>query len=245
MTSYQALINKIEAFYNAHLQVKKVGSDFVEQMPNFATKDEKYPIVFIAPITAIATENTNTVSLEITCLDIIQKDRANITVILSDCHQILVDLVNYFNFSSDYSFDILGTPSIVPLNNQVLDYAAGWVMTLDVDMSNWTDCQVPLESSIVISCDTISVTYQLVGEEPVTVEVEKESDLFEGKNYYEIIVDSISYFIAWNVEGDNGWAFLKFGVGQATLSEDTPCPFGVYTILEGSIFESFVVEPIL
>ena len=25
MTSYQALINKIEAFYNSHLQVKKVG----------------------------------------------------------------------------------------------------------------------------------------------------------------------------------------------------------------------------
>jgi hypothetical protein len=144
MTSYQALINKIEAFYNSHLQVKKVGSDFAEQMPNFATKDEKYPIVFIAPITAIATENTNTMSLEITCLDIIQKDRSNITVILSDCHQILVDLVNYFTFSDDYSFDVLGQPAIVPLNNQVLDYAAGWVMTLDVDMSNWTDCQVPI-----------------------------------------------------------------------------------------------------
>jgi len=41
MTSYQALINKIEAFYNAHLQVKKVGSDFKEQLFNFATKDEK------------------------------------------------------------------------------------------------------------------------------------------------------------------------------------------------------------
>jgi hypothetical protein len=100
--------------------------------------------VFISPITAIATQNTNTVSLEITCLDIIQKDRANITVILSDCHQILVDLVNYFTFSDDYSFDVLGQPAIVPLNNQVLDYAAGWVMTLDVDMSNWTDCQVPI-----------------------------------------------------------------------------------------------------
>ena len=144
MTSYQALINKIESFYNSHLQVKKVGSDFSEQMPNFATKDEKYPIVFISPITAIASQNTNTISLEITCLDIIQKDRANITVILSDCHQILVDLVNYFNFSDDYSFDVIGSPAIAPLNNQILDYAAGWVMTLDVDISNWTDCQVPI-----------------------------------------------------------------------------------------------------
>ncbi len=148
MTSYQALINKIEGFYNDHLQVKKVHSDFTEQLPNFATKDEKYPLIFIAPIVAIPTENTNTISLEIYCFDIIQKDRANITVILSDCHQILVDLVNYFTFSSDYDFDILGVPTLNPLNNQLLDYAAGWVMTIDVDMSNWTDCQVPLITNL-------------------------------------------------------------------------------------------------
>ena len=144
MNSLQAIVDHIELFYNNHLQVKKVGSDFKEQLYNFATKDEKYPLIFIAPIVAIPTENTNTISLEIYCLDIIQKDRANITVILSDCHQILVDLVNYFTFSSDYDFDILGQPSLNPLNNQLLDYAAGWVMTLDVDISNWTDCQVPI-----------------------------------------------------------------------------------------------------
>jgi hypothetical protein len=38
MTSYQALINEITDFYNNHVQVQKVGSDFQEQMPNFATK---------------------------------------------------------------------------------------------------------------------------------------------------------------------------------------------------------------
>jgi hypothetical protein len=144
MTSYIALINKIEGFYNNHLQVQKVGSDFIEQLPNFATQDEKYPLVFIAPIVASPTENTNTVSLEIYCLDIIQKDRANINVILSDCHQILIDLVNYFTFSDDHDFDILGSASLTPLNNQLLDYAAGWVMSIDIEMSNWTDCQVPL-----------------------------------------------------------------------------------------------------
>jgi len=148
MTSYQALINKIEAFYTDHLQVKKVGSDFNEQLPNFATKDERYPLVFITPIVASTTMDLNTISLEVYCLDIIQKDRANITVILSDCHQILVDLINYFNFSNDYSFDIVGSPSITPLNNQLLDYAAGWVMTLDVDISNWTNCQVPLITNL-------------------------------------------------------------------------------------------------
>jgi hypothetical protein len=252
MTSYQALINKIEAFYNDHLQVKKVGSDFNEQLPNFATKDERYPLVFITPIVASTTMDVNSISLEVYCLDIIQKDRANITVILSDCHQILVDLINYFNFSNDYSFDIVGSPSITPLNNQLLDYAAGWVMNLDVDISNWTNCQVPLKLPVVVGCDTISVTYTLVDEEPVTVEVvwTEEMGQSNGKNSYSpIFLGELSnYFtLYYNIEeGISRWELLyRFNPLQATLSEDTPCPFGVYTIEPGSIFEAFEVNPIL
>ena len=240
MTSYQALINKIEAFYNDHLQVKKVGSDFNEQLPNFATKDERYPLVFITPIVASTTMDVNTISLELYCLDIIQKDRANITVILSDCHQILVDLINYFNFSDDYSFDIVGSPSITPLNNQLLDYAAGWVMTLDVDISNWTDCQVPLKLPVVIGCYTISVTYTLEGGEPVTVEVENILDI------YTITVNFTQYRIFYSTLNSR-WEVKSIFIPstlQAILSEDTECPFGTFTPQEGSIFEAFSVAPV-
>lgn len=249
MTSYQALINKIEAFYNDHLQVKKVGSDFNEQLPNFATKDERYPLVFITPIVASTTMDVNTISLEVYCLDIIQKDRANITVILSDCHQILVDLINYFNFSNDYSFDIVGSPSITPLNNQLLDYAAGWVMTLDVDISNWTNCQVPLKLPVVVGCDTISVTYTLEGEEPVTVEVES-SGIFNGRPSYvlDIGIESLCYLSfditsanpdEWELSNDT---FRLIDIPH--LNSDTPCPFGTFTIEEGSIFSAFSVAPV-
>lgn len=239
MTSYQALINKIEAFYTDHLQVKKVGSDFNEQLPNFATKDERYPLVFITPIVASTTMDVNTISLEVYCLDIIQKDRANITVILSDCHQILVDLINYFIFGDDYSFDIVGSPSITPLNNQLLDYAAGWVMTLDVDISNWTNCQVPLKLPVVVGCDTISVTYTLEGEEPVTVEVESSGILNE-KKYYEITIDeTLDIYLFFDV----GKWYTTSSFSPVLLA-DTPCPFGTYTIEEGSIFEAFSVAPV-
>jgi len=142
--SYQALVNEIIAFYNAHLQVKKVGSDFKEQLFNFATKDEKYPIVYIVPVDAIPAENTNDFTLEIYCFDIIQKDRANINTILSDCHQILMDLyLNYTFNNNDRDFDVVGFPSLVPLNNDLLDYAAGWLMTITFTMDSWTDCQIP------------------------------------------------------------------------------------------------------
>jgi hypothetical protein len=240
MTSYQALINHIEAFYNDHLQVKKVGSDFTEQLPNFATKDERYPLVFIAPVFASPTTNTNTISLEIYCFDIIQKDRANITVILSDCHQILVDLVNQFTFSDDYSFDIIGLPSLTPMNNQLLDYAAGWMMSLDVDMSNWTDCQVPLLTNlpVVVGCDTISVTYTLIGEEPVTVEVTYDS---EDESYFFLINDNFTNIYYYT----DRWICYTDFENNPYLINENECPFGTYTIEEGSIFEAFEVNPIL
>jgi len=145
MISLQATIDKIETFYRSHMQVMKVSNDFRDQMNNFATNNEEYPIVFIVPISVTNTENTNIFTFDIYCFDIIQKDRANITTILSDTHQILMDLFNYFTFSNDRSMDVSGTPSFTALNNDLLDYAAGYVMTIALEVDNWTDCQVPLE----------------------------------------------------------------------------------------------------
>jgi len=144
MNSLQAIVNEITAFYNAHLQVQKVGSDFKEQMYNFCTKNEKYPLVYIVPSGVIPTENTTEFSFDIYCYDIIQKDRANIITILSDTQQILSDLNVYFNDSSDFSFDVVGVPTFSPLNNDLLDYAAGYQMSITLTVNDWTDCAVPI-----------------------------------------------------------------------------------------------------
>ena len=108
MNSLQAIIDHIELFYTNHLQVMKVGSDFKEQLYNFATQNEKYPLVYIVPSGVIPTENTTEFTFDIYCYDIIQKDRTNIITILSDTQQILSDLNIYFNDSTDYSFDVTG-----------------------------------------------------------------------------------------------------------------------------------------
>ena len=144
MNSLQAIIDHIELFYNNHLQVKKVGSDFKEQLYNFATSNEKYPIVFVVPVSVNPTENTSEFNFDIYCFDIIQKDRANIITILSDTQQILNDLYIYYMDSTDYSFDVIGLPSFQALNNDLLDYAAGYVMNITLTVNDWTDCAVPL-----------------------------------------------------------------------------------------------------
>ena len=95
------------------------------------------------------------------------------------------------------------------------------------------------------NCECIKITYQLVGEEPVTVEVEQD----RSGSFLPFYIDNPPTPITgiWISFIDNEWV-ISSGMSspittQATLSEDTPCPFGTYTIDEGSIFESFVVEP--
>jgi hypothetical protein len=142
MTSYQQLIDKLDVFFTAHLQVQKFGADFEEQITNFATQDEKFPIIFVSPISGTFADDVNTLSIEIRCLDIIQKDRANITTIVSDTNQILNDVYLELNTGTDLSCDILSA-TMSPLNNDLLDYAAGWVLSLDIEVETYCVTDIP------------------------------------------------------------------------------------------------------
>jgi len=51
--------------------------------------------------------------------------------------------LNYTFNNNDRDFDVVGFPALVPLNNDLLDYAAGWLMTITFTMDSWTDCQIP------------------------------------------------------------------------------------------------------
>lgn len=109
--------------------------------------------------------------------------------------------------------------------------------------------QTPEKESCLLGCDKISITYTLVGEEPVTVEIET-SGVDNGKNYYGIEIDGFEImYISWGDPIAEGFIWYisespDFNVSQATLSLDTDCPFGVYTIEEGSVFEAFEVSSV-
>jgi hypothetical protein len=144
MTSYIKILQKLDAFCTAHLQIKKFMGEFREQMPNFSTMDERYPIVFASPISDVEDLNTNQFTLEIYCVDIIQKDRANLNTIVSDCHLILKDLFIYYRDDNDADLDVVGTASISFVNNFDLDYVAGAVMTITFEVSGYGSCEIPM-----------------------------------------------------------------------------------------------------
>jgi hypothetical protein len=103
-----------------------------------------------------------------------------------------------------------------------------------------------LPSDEPCGCDTILVTYTLVGEEPVTVEVESTSTEY-GKNFYDLgTIGGQTYQIGWDGGEGDLWIVVENGGApfQASLSEDTECPFGTFTIEDGSIFEAFEVTSV-
>jgi len=148
MTSYILLIQKLETFCNSHLQIEKFGTEFKEQMTNFATIDEKYPIVYVTPVSFTTQENTNLINVDIYCYDLIQADRVNINTIISDAQQILNDIYLEFKYGNDVSIDVVSSASFTPLNNDLLDYAAGWVMNITFEVDAYTQCYIPTNSVI-------------------------------------------------------------------------------------------------
>jgi len=145
MTSYITLLSKIEQFCNAHLQIQKYGGEFREQMPNFSTKNEKYPVVFVEPVSDLEDLNTNQFSINVYCVDIIQKDRANLNTIVSDCQLILKDMYVYYTNDMDAQLDVVGTSTMTPINNFDLDYVAGWVMSITFEVATYGPCKIPME----------------------------------------------------------------------------------------------------
>ena len=169
MTSYIQLINKIDAFCSAHYQVKRFDAEFGEQRPNLATDSEEYPYVFMSPTSGTPNYDLNQITVDITCYDIIQKDRANLNTIVSDCHLILTDLFGYYNQGKDDDIIALSA-SQTPLNNYDLDYVAGWSMTITFELEGWCTDAIPMSpipSGGGGSCEV--ATYTITDDEGTTL----------------------------------------------------------------------------
>ena len=86
------------------------------------------------------------------------------------------------------------------------------------------------------SCDCISVTYKLIGEDAVTVEVGYNAISAN----YTFTVNGFNCIIVYD-ELESYWTFYYNSSYEARLFESTPCPFGVFTI-DSHIFELFEVS---
>jgi len=161
--TYIKLLQLFESFASAHLEVRRFKSDFLEQLGNFGIQDEQYPILYCVPspanFNADPFADLNSFTFTFYALDVIQKDRQNINVILNTNSLILNDLHKWLKDGEIPGIDILSTSSIDPVNNYILDYVAGWKMTITMEVETYSVCEIPFENSPIISIESCDIIY--------------------------------------------------------------------------------------
>ena len=89
MISYNEILKVIEAFADGHKFKPRFYAEFEEQLPNLATEDIEFPVIFCSPTNGDTLENVEVTEVEIYCLDRLRKDRKNTNDVVSDTKQIL------------------------------------------------------------------------------------------------------------------------------------------------------------
>jgi len=143
MISYLQVISVIKSFADQHLQVNNFGYEFREQMPNLASLNEAYALLYVVPIGATTLQNVNEFDVDIYCVDRLQKDRSNVNSVVSDCNGILNDLILWLEEGQNL-IEITSTGTQTPINNDLLDYVGGWVLRVRLQVEKIGLCEIPL-----------------------------------------------------------------------------------------------------
>lgn len=162
-TTYLKCLQIFESFASSHIEVQRFKSDFLEQLQNFGTESEAYPVLYVAPSTetfgADLYTDLNTFTFTVYCLDVIQTDRANINPILNTTALVLNDLHKWLKEAELPGVDILEISTISPLNNYALDYLAGWSMTITLEVETYSFCEIPFSTPPVVSSYDCDIVY--------------------------------------------------------------------------------------
>lgn len=157
--NYNTIVATLNAFAQHHLGVKRYKVSFFEQMDNFSTSGNTFPILYSIPNNVDLDENIDVFNFRVYCLDILQKDRSNEQFIMNDTLLVLRDLVNWIKLDENNNINLLNIPSAQPINNYLMDFVAGWYIDVSIEAEGLTsDCFIPFDMAWNLTGVTCSPT---------------------------------------------------------------------------------------
>ena len=159
MISYNEILLILERFANNHKFNPRFYAEFAEQLPNLATEDIEFPVLFCNPVAGDTLENVDVTEVEIYCLDRLRKDRKNTNDVVSDTKQILSQDLTRWLEEGQQDVEIERTYPCQPYNNYLLDYTAGWSMRVRFQNERISICEVPVDDVTPepVVCDPATV----------------------------------------------------------------------------------------
>jgi hypothetical protein len=158
-SSFITVKNALEQFAENHLVIKRFKTSFFEQIDNFSSADNTFPILYVIPSDVTFEQYTDRFFFRIYCVDVLQKDRSNESAILNDTLLTLRDLYNWLKIA-DNGLNVLSTARAIPINNFLVDYTAGWYLDVEVEgLAESNDCSIPFSDNFTLTGYTCDYTY--------------------------------------------------------------------------------------
>lgn len=184
--TYLILLNIIENFCAEHKEVKRFKSDFLEQFGNFSTEGDSFPIVYVTPGNNVFNYNTysdlNSFTLNFYCVDIIQKDRTNINNILNTTNLILNDIHKFFRDGEILGIEVLSASNVTPINNYLMDFTAGWQMSITFELETYSICEIPFNDAPILPTGQCDIIYSRWATEEQIADLQDQINNFESFN---------------------------------------------------------------
>lgn len=126
--------------------IARFEMEFEDQMAVMSADEDSFPLVFAAIIDSEENEGVTVFYVDLYCWDLTDEGRKNVLDIVSDTHQYLRDFGKWLEDDGDESIILAFPFNIDPLNNGLLDMAAGNVIRgLALEVPSSDPCEIPGE----------------------------------------------------------------------------------------------------
>lgn len=149
--SWEQIRQVIQLFSDNHLMIKRFYSDYEDQISTYSTIGDDFPVLYMTPIDGNMGYTQNSLNIRFYCFDRIIRDRSNWNGIVSDTHRCLNDLYKFLQSPNVELIDTELEATILPINDALMDYVAGWYMDVDISLDTYSDCFIMVENVPVFS----------------------------------------------------------------------------------------------
>jgi hypothetical protein len=157
--TYNGLLNILNSFAEAHIDIRRFVGEDEDQMSEMTSKEELFPMMFVAPINNIYDWHINQYEIRVYVYDRILKDRSNINDIRSKTNQILNDLDVWLRKESDLPIEITNISIAYPFLSELMTDVTGWYFDVVIDIPSYETCKIPFISTPIITGFTCDVQY--------------------------------------------------------------------------------------
>lgn len=157
--TYNGVLNILQEFADKHYDIRRFIAEDEDQMSEMTSKNDAFPIMFVAPEVNTFDYQSNTFSMKVFVYDRLLKDRSNVTDLRSKTNQILNDLDVWLRKEADLPFEITSISTAYSFSSELMTDVTGWNFSITIDIPSYEVCSIPFISPPIISGFTCDIVY--------------------------------------------------------------------------------------